>query len=50
LAVALFAQGDRGTITGTVSDPANAFIPNTPVVARNVDTEAISENRHHRDR
>ena len=27
-AVAAFAQGDRGTITGTVSDPTGAVVPN----------------------
>ena len=36
-----FAQSDRGTITGTVSDPAGAVIPNAAVEARNVDTGAV---------
>ena len=33
-----FAQSDRGTITGTVSDPAGAVIASTPIQARNVET------------
>lgn len=36
--VAAFAQGDRGAINGTVSDPVRAVVPNAPVVARNADT------------
>jgi hypothetical protein len=36
-----FAQSDRGTITGTVSDPAGAVIPNAAIEARNVDTGAV---------
>src|SRR5258708_5636527 len=35
--VALFAQTDRGTITGTVSDPANAVVANAQVEAKNVE-------------
>src|SRR5215468_3274751 len=35
-----FAQTDRGTITGTVSDPTNAVIPGASVVATNVETGA----------
>jgi hypothetical protein len=30
-AVALFAQSDRGTITGTISDPAGAVVANASV-------------------
>src|ERR1700733_4857580 len=37
----LFAQTDRGTITGTVSDPAGAVVPNAAVEARNVETGAV---------
>ena len=33
-----FAQGDRGTITGTVTDPAGAMIPNAAVEAKNTQT------------
>ncbi|MBV9507159.1 MAG: TonB-dependent receptor [Acidobacteriia bacterium] len=35
---AVFAQSDRGTITGTVSDPAGAVIANATVEARNSET------------
>ena len=34
----LLAQSDRGTITGTVSDPAGAVVASTPLHARNVET------------
>ncbi len=36
-----FAQSDRGTITGTVADPAGAMIPNASVEAKNVATAAV---------
>jgi Carboxypeptidase regulatory-like domain len=35
-----FAQSDRATITGTVSDPAGAVVPGAAIEARNVDTKA----------
>ena len=35
------AQTDRGTITGTVSDPAGAVIANATIEARNVATGAV---------
>jgi hypothetical protein len=35
------AQSDRGTITGTVSDPAGAMIPNAPIEAKNTETGAV---------
>jgi hypothetical protein len=35
------AQTDRGTITGTVSDPAGAVVANAAVQIRNVETGAI---------
>ena len=38
-----FAQTDRGTITGTVSDPTGAVIPGAQVVATNVATGAHSD-------
>src|SRR6185503_14916010 len=38
---AAFAQSDRGTITGTVSDPAGAVIANASIEARNVATGAV---------
>ena len=39
-AVAAFAQSDRGTITGTISDPAGAVIANAAIEAKNVATGA----------
>ncbi len=41
LSVAAFAQSDRGTITGTVSDPAGAVVANATIEARNIDTGAV---------
>src|ERR1700729_3632990 len=41
LALAAFAQTDRGTITGTVSDPAGAVVPNAPIEAKNIGTDAV---------
>jgi hypothetical protein len=40
LASAAFAQGDRGTITGTIADPAGAVVANAEIEARNIDTGA----------
>ena len=37
---AAFAQSDRGTITGTVADPAGAVIANASVEAKNIQTGA----------
>src|SRR5580658_6856294 len=37
------AQSDRGTITGTVTDPANSVVPGAKLVLRNVDTGALME-------
>jgi hypothetical protein len=39
--VAAFAQSDRGTITGTIADPAGAVVASAPVEARNVETGAV---------
>ena len=39
-AACLLAQGDRGTMTGTVTDPADAIVPGAAVVARNTETGA----------
>jgi len=33
-----FAQGDRGSINGAVTDPAGAAVPSAAVVARNLDS------------
>ncbi len=41
LASVAFAQTDRGTITGTITDPAGAVVPNVPVEAKNVATGAV---------
>ena len=41
LAGAAFAQTDRGTVTGTVSDPAGAVVANATVEAKNADTAAV---------
>jgi hypothetical protein len=40
LAASVFAQSDRGTITGTIADPAGAVVANAAVEARNVDSGA----------
>jgi len=40
-AISAFAQSDRGTITGTISDPGGAVIPNVPVEAKNIQTSAV---------
>src|ERR1700730_14090997 len=37
----LFAQSDRGTITGTVSDPAGAVVAPAAIEARNTETGAV---------
>ena len=37
----LFAQGDRGTITGTIADPAGAVVASAPIQARNVETGSV---------
>src|SRR5216117_2353585 len=40
-ALSAFAQTDRGTLTGTVSDPSGAMIPGVSIEARNVQTGAM---------
>src|SRR6516165_9095361 len=40
-AFAAFAQSDRGTITGTVSDPAGAVVAAAPIQARHLETGAV---------
>ena len=38
-----FAQGDRGTITGTVNDVSGAVLPGVGIAATNTETGARSE-------
>jgi hypothetical protein len=40
-AAALFGQAANGTITGTVTDPAGAVVPNAPVEVRNTGTGVV---------
>jgi hypothetical protein len=37
----VFAQSDRGSITGSVADPAGAVVANAPVQIRNIETGAV---------
>lgn len=39
--LALFGQTDRGTITGTITDPAGAVVASAPVEAKNADTGQV---------
>jgi len=41
-ALAMFAQSDRGTITGTVSDPAGAVVAGAPIEIKNVETGIVN--------
>jgi hypothetical protein len=41
LSGAVFAQSDRGTITGTVVDPVGARVPNASVEAKNMQTGVV---------
>jgi hypothetical protein len=43
LCLGAFAQSDRGTMTGTVSDPTGGVIPGVSIVATNVETSARYE-------
>jgi hypothetical protein len=38
-----FAQSDRGTLTGTVTDPSGAVVPNAKVTATSIDTGEMRE-------
>src|SRR5438105_3792258 len=40
-ALAAFAQTDRGTITGTISDPAGAVVASAAIEARHTDTGTV---------
>lgn len=39
--MAAYSQSDRGTITGTISDPAGAVIAGAPIEAKNLETGAV---------
>ncbi len=41
IAVGAFAQTDRGSITGTIADPAGAVVPNAKIQIKNQDTGAV---------
>jgi hypothetical protein len=43
IVLSLVAQSDRGTITGTVTDPSGALIPGAKIALINVDTDTRSE-------
>jgi len=43
LIAALYGQNDRGTITGTVSDPAGAVVPNANIKVTNTQTGVVFE-------
>src|SRR6202051_4023460 len=40
-----FAQGDRGTITGTIADPAGAVVASAAIEARNIETGAVYQTQ-----
>jgi len=40
-AAVVLGQSDRGTITGTVADPAGAVVANAPIEAKNAGTGAV---------
>ena len=42
LSVALLGQSDRGTITGTIADPANAVVPGAKVTVKNSETGTVA--------
>src|SRR3977135_36417 len=44
---AAFGQSDRGTITGTIADPAGAVVANAPVEAKNTETGAEFQRASH---
>ena len=43
VAYAALAQGDRGTITGTIADQASAVVAGATIQAKNVETGGVYE-------
>ena len=43
--LAVFAQGDRGTITGTIADPAGAVIAAAAIESKNSETGAVYQTQ-----
>src|SRR5215472_11034565 len=43
LVVNAFAQSDRGTITGSITDPSGSLIPGAKITLTNVETDTRSE-------
>src|SRR6202142_768365 len=43
LTASALAQSDRGTITGTIADPAGAVVAGAPVQVRNIETGAVHQ-------
>src|SRR5712671_3056453 len=41
----LFAQSERGTITGTVADSSGAVVPKARVIVTNLATKLVSESQ-----
>src|SRR6476661_6556449 len=40
-----FSQGDRGTITGTVADPAGAVVASAAIEARNTENGSVYDTQ-----
>jgi hypothetical protein len=45
VAGAAFAQSDRGTLTGSVTDQAGAVIPNAAIEVKNINTAAVYQSQ-----
>src|SRR5947209_17254679 len=45
LCIAAYAQEYRATITGTITDPSGATIPNASIKATNTATNSVSETK-----